>query len=38
MQASVLWMPRLGEFINTIRLVNKEKGRSLLPWEERYLI
>jgi hypothetical protein len=37
MQASVLPLPRLGEFINTIKLVNKEHGKNLLPWEERYL-
>jgi hypothetical protein len=37
MRSAVLPLPRLNEFINTIRLVNKEHGRNLLPWEERYL-
>jgi len=37
MQAAVLPLPRLDKFINTIKLLNKERGKNLLPWEERYL-
>jgi hypothetical protein len=37
MQAVVLPLQGLDKYINTIKLVNKEHGKNLLPWEERYL-
>jgi hypothetical protein len=30
-------LPKLSESVYVIRLMNKAKGRNLLPWEERYL-
>jgi len=37
MQAVVLPLQGLDKYINTIKIVNKEHGKNLLPWEERYL-
>jgi hypothetical protein len=37
MQAAVLALPKLDQYINTIKVLNKDHGKNLLPWDERYL-